>query len=121
MKAIILLLLLSFSIEVYSHSPEKESLVDGRELKVELGKLRKDIHRLESLVRDLTYLVENGNSHRLPEKRENSWGCYMDDLTVGGLYAVGRTEAEARGKALERCTQKKGVCWDSKLKCSKEE
>ncbi|MCG7498109.1 hypothetical protein MHO82_14660 [Vibrio sp. Of7-15] len=84
-----------------------------QELKQEVRELRKDIARLEKLVIRLS-------NNRNDGKRINgdAWGCYLKDLNAGGVYGTGRTEAEAKGKTLERCESKGGICWESNLKCS---
>ncbi|AJQ96225.1 hypothetical protein [Gynuella sunshinyii] len=97
---------------------------DIRELQIEVKMLRQDVQKLEALIlqmqRTLNTLADDGSSSN-NNNHDNQWGCYMNDLRAGGIYATGRTEAEARGKALASCTEKKGTCWDDHLKCTSSE
>ncbi|WP_428240089.1 hypothetical protein [Gynuella sp.] len=100
---------------------------DVRELQIEVKMLRQDVQKLEALIlkmqRTLNTLAEdsNGNNSGNSSNDDNKWGCYMNDIRAGGIYATGRTEAEARGKALASCTDKRGTCWDDNLKCTSSE
>lgn len=84
-----------------------------QDLKQEVRQLRKDISRLEKLVLTLSNDRDSGKS-----RNGDAWGCYLKDLNAGGVYGTGRTEAEAKGKTLERCESKGGICWETQLKCS---
>ena len=108
------------SIGAFAHQYEEQDEADAQQdVKKELRMLRKDIRRLESIIMDLVETIEDGNGSNRSDS--DKWGCYLDDLTAGGLYATGRTQAEAKGKVLQHCSDKKGSCWESKVKCNQAE
>lgn len=87
-------------------------VVDSTELRAihhELKRLRAQLDHIESL------LNQPPPAEPVAAKQ---WGCYMDDISAGGVYGVGATEAEAKGRALEQCEMKKGTCFEVKLKCT---
>ncbi|RXJ74311.1 hypothetical protein CS022_04475 [Veronia nyctiphanis] len=85
-------------------------------LRQELQLLRSDILRLESKVHELEKQMKNRD--KAGHKNSNKWGCYLDDLSAGGVYGTGRTEMEAKGKTLATCKEKGGTCFEMNLKCS---
>ncbi len=105
----LLLLAMLFSSFGYSHN------IDSSELKNEVKQLRIDIKRLEQRIIDLQLSLSNDSTH---SGSKATWGCYIDDITAGGIYSNARTEAEAKGKALHKCNLKNGACWENKVKCS---
>ena len=90
----------------------------------EIQHLKRDVRILKKEVRRLQNIVENGDYNRRPQihvgdGNKGQWGCYLDDVSAGGVYGTGRSEAEARGKALAACNKKGGACFDNQLKCSR--
>lgn len=76
----------------------------------EIAALRNDIARLESLVLELQQgQVYSPSSH--------AWACYINDRRAGGVVATGASKVEATGKALERCSDRKGYCRLSDVVC----
>ncbi|WP_221274654.1 hypothetical protein [Thaumasiovibrio subtropicus] len=94
-------------------------------LKQEVRLLRSDIAQLERLMVEL--IAKQGTIINLPgrpgkdDSRDNIWGCYIDDLNAGGVFGTGRTEAEAKGKTLAKCKEKGGICFTTRLECSKDD
>ena len=97
-------LLLGPSIQAFD-TPEVQ------ELRKEVQPLRKEIRRLEKRVMVLEPDTSKGNSMQ--------WGCYLNDIRAGGLFAPAATEAETRGKILNQCSNKNGACFTQQITCSK--
>ncbi len=90
----------------------------------EIQQLKRDVRILKREVRHLQEAASNGNYDSHPtihfgDSTKGQWGCYLDDVSAGGVYGTGRSEAEARGKALAACNKKGGACFDNQLKCSR--
>lgn len=115
MKVMLPLMLLLFIGNVRANVGDTKDTSDARvlhELKNEVRLLRKDIQRLEVLILKLSMTGSAGDDN------DNAWGCYLNDLNAGGVYGTGRTEAEAKGKTLEKCERKEGMCFETQLTCS---
>ncbi|MGF1726433.1 hypothetical protein [Photobacterium nomapromontoriensis] len=115
MKVMLPLMLLLLVGNVHAKTGDTKHFSDDRviyELKKEVRMLRKDIQRLEVLILKLSMSDSIGNVN------DNAWGCYLNDLNAGGVYGTGRTEAEAKGKTLEKCKRKDGMCFETQLECS---
>jgi len=69
--------------------------------------LRKDIRRLETVIIRLSDKIDDDDTVPTPTKKD-VWGCYIKGITAGSVYGIGRTEAEAKGKALEKCELRVG-------------
>ncbi|KEI71091.1 hypothetical protein [Endozoicomonas elysicola] len=82
-----------------------------QELRKEVQQLRKEVRRLEKRVMALEPDTPKGHSMQ--------WGCYLNDIRAGGLFAHAATEAEARGKVLNQCSNKNGACFEQQITCSK--
>ena len=112
-------------------SPDKKEI---RQLHKDVNALHNDVRKLEALIVQMQDTLDayqktldtykEASSHDQPHKErdaDNKWACFMNDLSAGGIVGTGRTEAEAKGRALESCTQKRGTCWEQKLQCSSDE
>lgn len=102
---------------VHTEFSSSEEAHELRQLKLEIRALRRDIQRLEER---LIFSERAANEASHPEYDDKKWGCFMQDLSAGGLFSTGSTKAEAKGRLLERCTQKKGACFEKKVECSSE-
>ncbi|MBE8167852.1 MAG: hypothetical protein HAW66_05765 [Shewanella sp.] len=107
------LVVLFFSTTIFAHPKNTDS---------EIHQLRQEVKQLHKQVRRLKAVIASHSFGRSEDVHQNNnrkqWGCYLDDITAGGVYGTGRSEAEARGKTLEKCKDKSGVCFDNLLKCS---
>jgi len=112
-------LVFSISSVTIAHSPNEHQGYRSDDLRKEVRRLRKDIARLESLILELTEMVEHNRSERPIDYYQSTWACYITDLRAGALYANGRSKVEAKGKVLKQCTDKKGACFESNIKCSR--
>ncbi|HFD4029310.1 TPA: hypothetical protein ACF3XQ_004464 [Vibrio parahaemolyticus] len=113
MKNLVLVIITLLSVgNVYAK--EISSKEELSALKNEVRMLRKEIQKLELMIVKLSHSIDD---NVLPGNQGNSWGCYLDDIKAGGVYGTGLTEAEAKGKALEKCNAKGGVCFTSSLSC----
>lgn len=108
------LILCTLSAASYSHQTDDQQ--DINELKREVLSLKTNLLRLETLMLDTKNAVL-ASSMTKPSPRIQ-WGCYMDDISAGGVYGSGATEAEAKGKTMESCHQKDGSCWEKKMECT---
>ena len=121
------------TVSAYAHdtsnnnyrSPDEYEL---RQLRDEVKELRSDVHRLQQLMVQMqdtlnAYKAElsQANNRKKDDEDTSKWACFMNDLTAGGIVGTGRTEAEARGRALESCSMKHGSCWEHKLQCNSDE
>lgn len=87
------------------------------QLQQQVSQLKHKLHQLKQQSNNTTERQRNDiniNSAR------TQWGCYLDDINAGGIYGTGSTEAEAKGKTLAKCQQKKGACFEMNLKCSQD-
>lgn len=91
---------------------EIQTIRELRELKSEVRALRRDIARLEQSFAAGQWRSDETSLH------DKKWGCFMQDLKAGGLVATGSTEAEAKGRLLERCTERNGSCFARNMECS---
>ena len=107
-----LLVLLSFLFVSQGYSNEIDAYSFNDSLKRENRELRREVQQLKKRVRDL----EENAFHVSTSKR---WGCYLDDMSAGGLYGTGYTQAEAKGMVLEKCNDRNGVCFETRVKCNK--
>ncbi|MFT6984276.1 MAG: hypothetical protein ACJAT7_000062 [Psychromonas sp.] len=112
-KAVLIIFILLSVGKVNANEICNETAV--HDLKDEVRMLRKDVQRLEILILKLSHTVTDS---ALSEDGNDVWGCYIKDIRAGGIYGTGRTEAEAKGKTLEKCTLENGVCFESGLNCS---
>ncbi|QUM81632.1 hypothetical protein HWV01_15760 [Moritella sp. 5] len=118
MKSLVLAIMVLLSFGKVSAS-EVSDAAAFKDLKKEVRMLRKDIRRLETLIIRLSDKIDDDEDDTIPTPtNKDVWGCYIKDITAGAVYGTGRTEAEAKGKALEKCELKGGACWESNLKCS---
>ncbi|QUM77449.1 hypothetical protein HWV00_15160 [Moritella sp. 24] len=115
MKRFVLAVVVLLSFGQASAS-ERYDDIELYQLKKEVRMLRDDIQRLEVLI--LRSSKKTDKDDVIADTKSGAWGCYIKDLRAGGVYGTGQTEAEAKGKTLEKCEQKGGVCWESNLKCS---
>ncbi|CAH0533440.1 hypothetical protein VST7929_01308 [Vibrio stylophorae] len=109
-------LLASFPMLVMAKSDvdtQAQQSAEIRALRAEVKQLRREVRRLERI-------VLNGQSLDDEDSRSNVWGCYLNDLNAGGIYGTGRTRAEAKGKTLEKCSKKEGLCFDHQIQCSQD-
>lgn len=113
----LLFLFIAVSQGVSAHDVASSTTEELRSLREEVSLLRRDIARLEELI--LLGQADDFTRHG-HRKSRGIWGCFMDDISAGGVYGTGTTEAEAKGKAMQDCKSKGGSCWENKLVCSKE-
>ncbi|MDD1783610.1 SlyX family protein [Enterovibrio sp. ZSDZ35] len=112
MKYIVAALLFVFASPSYAF--EEDNFFGDHALRQEIRELQREVRQLKKRVSALEREAGNsGNSKR--------WGCYLDDLKAGGLYGTGFTKAEAKGRVLEKCADKEGTCFESRVKCSTED
>ncbi len=92
-------ILMGFSTQAFSADREMVRDRDTQVLLSEIKALRADVQRLERL-------IDKRLSEKQPvrDKDYNKWGCYFDG-NYGGGYGVGRTRAEAMGKAITMCNE----------------
>jgi uncharacterized protein YlxW (UPF0749 family) len=110
---LVMMVLLSFGKANASENSDASALKD---IKKQVRILKKDIRKLETLIIKLSDKIDD--DRHTESKKEDVWGCYIKDISAGTVHGTGSTEAEAKGKALEKCESKGGACWESKLKCS---
>ncbi|WHI49930.1 hypothetical protein P3339_15915 [Microbulbifer sp. MLAF003] len=112
--------------EVHSLRGEDQSSSEVRKLKKEVVRLRKDIRSMQDMILQLQTMVEeqsNGAQTGVvlqPVEERPKWACYMKDMRAGGMHSKGFTRVEAKGKLLETCSQRGGVCFENKITCSNE-
>lgn len=111
---LVLALLVPFG-QVWAHD-DGIGRAEFAEIMRELVALRMEVQHLRMLMAG-----EGSGAIPAPDYVSNKWGCYLDDLSAGGLYSTGATEGEAKGRLLEKCKQKDGSCWAHKVVCTKEE
>ena len=88
----------------------------------EIEILRKDIYEMRGQLNRIEGLLIQLNGKRLTgvsDEMADRWTCYMNDINVGHLYATGMSENEAKGKLLQRCSEKRGACFESTVRCGK--
>ncbi|WP_444904327.1 hypothetical protein ACJJIU_04535 [Microbulbifer sp. CnH-101-E] len=112
--------------EVHALKNENQEADEIRKLKKEVVRLRKDIRSMQDLIVDLQALVEGQSNNTQPEvvlhpvKERPRWACYMKDMRAGGMHSKGFSEVEAKGKLLETCSTRGGVCFENRITCSAE-
>ncbi|AWF80702.1 hypothetical protein BTJ40_07665 [Microbulbifer sp. A4B17] len=94
-----------------------------RDLQNEVVRLRKNVHQLQDLILELQASIEAQSQlvQPLPVNERPKWACYMKDARAGGMHSNGFSRVEAKGKLLEICSQRGGVCFESGIKCSDEQ
>ncbi|QFT55671.1 hypothetical protein [Microbulbifer sp. THAF38] len=112
--------------EVHALKDENQEAAEMRKLKKEVVRLRKDIRSMQDLILDLQALVEAQSKNPHPDvvlqpvKERPRWACYMKDVRAGGMHSKGFSEVEAKGKLLETCSTRGGVCFENRITCSAE-
>lgn len=112
--------------EVHSLGDKSQSADEVRQLKKEVTRLRKDIRSMQDLILQLQTMVEEQSKQTQPGvvlhpvKERPKWACYMKDMRAGGMHSKGFTRVEAKGKLLETCSERGGVCFENKITCSNE-
>ncbi|BBM02731.1 hypothetical protein [Microbulbifer sp. GL-2] len=112
--------------EVHSLGDVRPATDEVRQLKKEVSRLRKDIRSMQDLILQLQTMVEEQSNQAQPEvvhhpvKERPKWACYMKDMRAGGMHSKGFTRVEAKGKLLETCSERGGVCFENKITCSNE-
>lgn len=109
MKFKLILVMTMLSTSVFAN--ETGFLMSNAEVREEIRELKREIYYLKQRVSEL-----EGKSRPSSTKK---WGCYLDDITAGGVYGTGNTQAEAKGKVLEKCNDKGGVCFEMSVECNK--
>ncbi|WP_444930406.1 hypothetical protein ACJJIF_01020 [Microbulbifer sp. SSSA002] len=99
---------------------QSASAENVRDLEREVARLRKNIHQLQDVILELQASIEAQSQvvQPLPVVERPKWTCYMKDARAGGIHVNGFSRIEAKGKLLETCTQRGGVCFESGIKCS---
>ena len=112
-KLICLTLLFVASIGTMSScfADDKALYKQVRELTFEVELLRNEIRALSDKV-DRSYFSQS--------TQRKSWRCYMEDMQAGRITSRGASKADAQSSALDKCTQKGGVCFESNIECIKE-
>ena len=105
------------SLTAWAHSSDRDE--DIQQLQHDVRILKREVHRLQDI-------VDSGDYDNRPQihidhhdKTKGQWGCYLDDVSAGGVFGTGRSEAEAKGKTLASCKSKGGACFENLLKCSR--
>ncbi|MBM7071212.1 hypothetical protein JQC92_04035 [Shewanella sp. 202IG2-18] len=108
-------ILFCVSSTVWAHDDNQDAEV--QKLRHEVRMLKKEVRHLKSVIANGSY--DRGSNIQIDDGTKGQWGCYLDDITAGGVYGTGRTEAEARGKTLAACNKKGGACFDMNVKCNR--
>ncbi|WP_444894434.1 hypothetical protein ACJJIW_13560 [Microbulbifer sp. JMSA004] len=106
--------------EVHADHKQSVGAESVRDLEKEVVRLRKNVHQLQDLILELQATIE-AQPHIVqsaPVAERPKWVCYMKDARAGGMHANGFSRVEAKGKLLETCTQRGGICFESGIKCS---
>ncbi|RLV60584.1 hypothetical protein D5018_06450 [Parashewanella curva] len=109
-----LVLLLSLCVPTLAQAQTKDQQIE--QLKQEVKSLKHQLRKLKQGLNQPTDSTQTLNINRNANRTQ--WGCYLDDVKAGNFYGTGSTEAEARGKALQKCSAKGGACFDIDVKCS---
>lgn len=105
---------------VISMSSFNAQATDIDSLLSRVTQLEARVNQLEQKVLALQYSQSRSTQviEYQPRASGQVWGCYLDDLTVGGLYSTGMTQAEAKGRILQKCKQQGGTCFESRVTCN---
>ncbi|WP_444912572.1 hypothetical protein ACJJI5_08350 [Microbulbifer sp. EKSA008] len=108
--------------EVHSDHKQGVGAENVRDLEKEVVKLRKNVHRLQGLILELQASIEAQSelAHPVPVEERPKWACYMSDVKAGGIHSKGFSRIEAKGRLLEICSQRGGLCFESGIECSDE-
>ncbi|MCO1336360.1 hypothetical protein MO867_18670 [Microbulbifer sp. OS29] len=98
------------------------------DLKKEVVRLRKNVHQLQDLILELQASIEAQSQivqpevvvQPIPVTERPKWACYMKDMRAGGMHSKGFSRVEAKGRLLETCSQRGGVCFENNITCSDE-
>ena len=87
-------------------------------LKQSLNDIKKELREIRAEIRDIRRYLEDHHDNK--ESENSKWGCYIKDISAGGISGTGYTKAEAIGAVLEKCTKLHGACFENNIKCSSE-
>ncbi|WP_330924423.1 hypothetical protein [Candidatus Sororendozoicomonas aggregata] len=87
-----------------------------QQIKQEVERLKDEIGSLKQQLNQPTESTRNLNINH--DANRTQWGCYLDDVKAGSFYGTGSSEAEARGKTLQKCSDRGGACFEVEVKCS---
>ena len=110
----------TLSNSVWANDDSRDA--DIHQLQHDVRVLKREVHRLQDIIASGEYdnrteIHIGGHDHH--DSTKGQWGCYLDDVSAGGVYGTGRSEAEAKGKTLATCKSKGGACFENLLKCSR--